>query len=75
MVLDRDIARLGLSNDLRDNASGPVAIGQMQLGNLQRWIGKCLECRFAAIKGEAVLRVPFISHVVRHSEGMDSWGH
>ena len=74
MVLDRDIARLGLSNDLRDNATGPVAIGQMQLSNLQRLIGECLERRFAAIQGEAVLRMPFISHVVRHCKGMDSWG-
>ena len=75
MVLDWDIARLGLSNDLRDNATRPVAIGQMKLGNLEGSIGECLERRFAAIQGKAVLRVPFVSHAVRHCEGINSWVH
>jgi hypothetical protein len=60
---------------LRDNATGAITIGQMQLGNLQRLIGECLERRFAAVESEAILREPFVSHVVRHCEGMNSWGH
>ena len=72
MISNRYTARLGLSDDLRDNTAWPVAVGQVQLGNLESSIGERLERRFAAIKSETVLRMPFVSHLARQCEGVGS---